>query len=153
MFCVQTLFASYAAGLWVLVLFMIHRGIGSTLQKIMPKLVPRNDKDVDALLNCKLHVNVLIFCIFCIFCIFLNICVRLKENCTGVKEIPLIGQGFQAFIDDLFWFLPLSSKLQADDLRDKMELPEDCWLAKREEVRAEHLLEQAAKDLKQGWKA
>ena len=34
-----------------------------------------------------------------------------------------------------------------------MELPEDCWLTKREEVRAEHLLEQAAKDLKDGWKA
>ena len=34
-----------------------------------------------------------------------------------------------------------------------MELPEDCWIAKREEVRAEHLLEQAAKDLRDGWKA
>ena len=65
----------------------------------------------------------------------------------------MIGQGFQAFIDDLFWFLPFSSKKQADELRDKMELPEDVWIAKREEVRAEHLLEQAAKDLKDGWKA
>jgi hypothetical protein len=35
---------------------MIHRGIGCALQKIMPKLVPRNDKDVDALLDCKLRV-------------------------------------------------------------------------------------------------
>ena len=34
-----------------------------------------------------------------------------------------------------------------------MELQEDCWIAKREEVRAEHLLEEAAKDLKDGWKA
>ena len=34
-----------------------------------------------------------------------------------------------------------------------MELPEDCWIARREEVRAEHLLEEAAKDLKDGWKA
>ena len=34
-----------------------------------------------------------------------------------------------------------------------MELPEDCWLTQREEVRAEHLLEQAAKDLRDGWKA
>ena len=56
-------------------------------------------------------------------------------------------------MDDLFWFLPFSSKSQADELRDRMELPEDCWLTKREEVRAEHLLEQAAKDLKDGWKA
>ena len=54
---------------------MIHRGIGSTLQKLMPKLVPRNDKDVDALLDCKLRVYVLIFCIFCIFCIFYKIFV------------------------------------------------------------------------------
>ena len=83
----------------------------------------------------------------------LNIYVRLKRNGTDVKEIPLIGQGFQAFIDDLFWFLPFSSKSQADELRDKMELPEDVWLTKREEVRAEHLLEQAAKDLRDGWKA
>ena len=83
----------------------------------------------------------------------LNIYVRVKRNGTDVKEIPLIGQGFQAFIDDLFWFLPFSSKSQADELRDRMELPEDCWLTKREEVRAEHLLEQAAKDLRDGWKA
>ena len=34
-----------------------------------------------------------------------------------------------------------------------MELPEDSWIAKRKEVRAEHLLDQAAKDLKDGWKA
>ena len=132
---------------------MIHGSIGYILQKILPKLVPRNDKDVDELLNCKLRVYVLIFCIFCILCIFENICVRLKKNGTDVKEIPLIGQGFQALIDDLFWFLPFSSKTQAEDLRDKMELPEDCWVAKREEVKAEHLLEQAAKDLKDGWKA
>ena len=83
----------------------------------------------------------------------LNIYVRVKRNGTDVKEIPLIGQGFQAFIDDLFWFLPFSSKKQADELRDKMELPEDVWITKREEVRAEHLLEQAAKDLRDGWKA
>ena len=85
--------------------------------------------------------------------IFYNICVRLKKNGTDIKEIPLIGQGFQAFIDDLFWFLPFSSKSQADDVRERMELPEDSWIAKREEVRAEHLLDQAAKDLKDGWKA
>jgi hypothetical protein len=61
--------------------FMIHRGIGVTLQKLMPKLVPRNDKDVDALLDCKLRVYVLIFCIFCIFCIFyLNLCQAQEER-------------------------------------------------------------------------
>ncbi len=36
--------------------FMIHRGIGLSLQKILPKFVLRNDDEVDALLNCKLSV-------------------------------------------------------------------------------------------------
>ncbi len=39
--------------------FMIHRGIGLSLQKILPKFIPRNDEEVDALLNCKLRVYVL----------------------------------------------------------------------------------------------
>ena len=69
--CLRTTQPVY--GFWYF--FMIHRGIGSTLQKLMPKLVPRNDKDVDALLDCKLRVYVLIFCIFCIFCIFYKIFV------------------------------------------------------------------------------
>ncbi len=37
---------------------MIHRAIGSHLQKILPKLVPKTDAEVDALLDCKLRVYV-----------------------------------------------------------------------------------------------
>ena len=38
--------------------FMIHRAIGIHLQKILPKLVPKTDAEVDALLDCKLRVYV-----------------------------------------------------------------------------------------------
>jgi len=37
---------------------MIHRAIGIHLQKILPKLVPKTDAEVDALLDCKLRVYV-----------------------------------------------------------------------------------------------
>jgi hypothetical protein len=57
----QALFARVTAGIWVLVLFhvkfMIRRGIASSPQKIMPKLIPKSDADVDDLLNCKLQVK------------------------------------------------------------------------------------------------
>ena len=36
--------------------YMIHNAIGIELQKILPKFVPRNDKEVDTLLDCKLRV-------------------------------------------------------------------------------------------------
>ena len=45
--------------------------------------------------------------------------VRLKKNGKDSKEISLIGQGFQAYIDHLFWFLPFSSPKQAFDLLAK----------------------------------
>ena len=38
--------------------FMIHRGIGVSLQKILPKMIPRSNAEVDALLDCKLRVYV-----------------------------------------------------------------------------------------------
>jgi hypothetical protein len=37
---------------------MIHRAIGIHLQKILPKLVPNTDAEVDELLDCKLRVYV-----------------------------------------------------------------------------------------------
>ena len=69
--CLRTTQPVY--GFWYY--FMIHRGIGATLQKLMPKLVPRNDKDVDALLDCKLRVYVSYYAYFAyfayfVFCIF-----------------------------------------------------------------------------------
>ena len=36
--------------------FMIHRAIGVSLQRILPKFLPRSDADVDELLSCKLRV-------------------------------------------------------------------------------------------------
>ncbi len=39
--------------------FMIHCAIGIHLQKILPRLVPRTDAEVDVLLDCKFHVYVL----------------------------------------------------------------------------------------------
>lgn len=38
--------------------YMIHRGIGVSLQKILPKMIPRSCADVDALLDCRLRVYV-----------------------------------------------------------------------------------------------
>ena len=145
---------------------MIHRGIGLTLQKILPKFLPRSDDDVDALLDCKLRVYVHRACIFyifykyCIFYIFyifayfnFAMYLRFKRNGKDTKEIPLIGQGFQAYIDHLFWFLPFSNPKQAHEVLAKLELSDELWTSKREEVMAEHSLEQAPTDLRVGWKA
>ena len=67
--CIFCIFLTYTAcrhvlresqpiyGFWYY--FMIHRGIGLSLQKILPRFVPRSDAEVDALLDCKLRVYVL----------------------------------------------------------------------------------------------
>ncbi len=47
---------------WFWYYFMIYRGIGLFLQKILPKFVPRKVEEVDALLNCRLRVYVLHSC-------------------------------------------------------------------------------------------
>ena len=80
-------------------------------------------------------------------------CVRFKRDSMATKEIPLIGTGFQAFINNLFWFLPFSSSKQAFDMLAKKEMSDDNWIVKREEVAAEHQLAKAPADLKLGWKA
>ncbi len=69
------------------------------------------------------------------------------------KEISFIGTGFQAFIDNLFWFLPFSSQKQANNMLANKELSDDYWNMKREEMAAEHMMERAADDLRTGWKA
>jgi hypothetical protein len=48
----------YHDGFWYY--FMIHRAIGIHLQKTLPKLVPKTDAEVDALLECKLRVYVML---------------------------------------------------------------------------------------------
>jgi hypothetical protein len=65
----------------------------------------------------------------------------LKKNSQDSKEIPLIGQGFQAYIDNLFWFLPFSSQLQAYYMLAKKEISDEPWCTKLEELKAEHLNE------------
>ncbi len=55
------------------------------------------------------HVSRLfcIFCIFVIFDIFRCHVFRLKKDGVTSKEVPLIGAGFQSFIDHLFWYLSI----------------------------------------------
>ena len=60
---------------------------------------------------------------------------RLKKNCKDTKEVSLIGQGFQAYIDHIFWFLPFSSRTQAFELLARKEKSDENWVAKREEIK------------------
>ena len=78
---------------------------------------------------------------------------RYKRDGVATKEIPLIGTGFQAYINSLFWYLPFSSPKQAYEMLAKKEMSDENWLTKREELAAEHLMVKAADDLRQGWKA
>ncbi len=76
----------------------------------------------------------------------------------AAKEVPLIGAGFHAFIDHLFWYLSSPSVKQGNSqalLEELEDLTEDDWSIKREElqVRDEHKLEHAVNDLIVGWKA
>ncbi len=80
-------------------------------------------------------------------------CIRLKKNSKYTKEISLIGQGFQAYIDLLFWYLPFSNLKQAHDMLVKKEMSDEPWTIKCDEIKAEHLLELAQADLRMGWKA
>ncbi len=80
-------------------------------------------------------------------------CIRLKKNCKDAKEISLIGKGFQAYTDHLFWYLPFSNQKQAHDMLAKKEMSEEPWTIKCDEIKAEHLLKQAQADLRMGWKA
>ncbi len=70
------------------------------------------------------------------------------------KEVPLIGAGFHASIDHLFWYLPFPSVKQGNSLLEELEdLTKDDWNIKREEIRDEHKLERAPNDLIVAWKA
>jgi hypothetical protein len=80
-------------------------------------------------------------------------CIRLKKNSKDAKEISLIGQGFHAYIDHLFWYQPFTNSKQAHDMLAKKEMSDEPWTIKRDEIKAEHLLERAPVDLRMGWKA
>ena len=79
--------------------------------------------------------------------------VILKRDGETPKEVPLIGNGFLAYIDHLFWFLPFPSTKEAYEMMAKREIPDDHWALKRQEIADEHLLERAPQDLRDGWKA
>ena len=63
-------------------------------------------------------------------------CIRLKKNCKDTKEISLIGHGFQAYLDHLFWYLPFSIQKQAHDMLAKKEMSDEPWTIKRDEIKA-----------------
>jgi hypothetical protein len=67
-------------------------------------------------------------------------CIWLKKNVKDAKEISLIGQGFQAYINQLLWYLPLSNPKQAHEMLAKKEMSDEPWTIKRDEIKAEHLL-------------
>ncbi len=66
--------------------FMIHRAIGIHLQKILPKLVPKTDAELNALLHCKLRVYVAHILQICIFCIFDIFCIFILCMCQAEEE-------------------------------------------------------------------
>ncbi len=68
-------------------------------------------------------------------------CLRLKRNGKDSKEIPLVVQGFQAYINNLFWFLPFSNPEQAYEVLANLEpLSDELWTSKGEEAMSEHYL-------------
>ncbi len=102
-------------GVWYY--FMLHRGISTSLQRVLPKYIPRTEADVDELLGCKVfRYKFFIFSIFFIFFIFWCHVFSLKIDGMTTWEVPLIGAGFHAFIDHLFWYLPFASVKQGNSL-------------------------------------
>ena len=79
---------------------------------------------------------------------------RYKRDGEEAKEIPLIGTGFNSYIDHIFWCLSFSNVKQAYATLDAMEgVTEADWESKRAEIAKELTLERAQKDLSEGWKA
>jgi hypothetical protein len=74
----------------------------------------------------------------------------LKRDGKTAKEILWIGSGFQAYIDNLFWFFPFSRSKQAYYMLAKKEMTDDNWIIQRAEIADEHLLERAPQDLSDG---
>ena len=58
-------------------------------------------------------------------------CIRLKKNGKDAKEISLIGQGFQTYIDHLSWYLPFSNPKQAHAMLAKKEMSDEPCTIKR----------------------
>ncbi len=78
---------------------MIHRAIGIYLQKILPKLVPKTDAEVDALLDCKLRVYVVhILHIWYILHIFILCMCQAEEEYGSEHGSGREGTGATAVI-------------------------------------------------------
>jgi hypothetical protein len=77
--------------------------------------------------------------------------VRLKKDGKTSKEVPLIRSGFNAFIDHMFWYLPLFSVKQAASVLENLDdITAADWDNKRQEIRDNHLLDCASNDLIDG---
>jgi hypothetical protein len=61
------------------------------------------------------------------------VCVRLKKNGKDAKEISLICQGFQGYLEP-----------------EEKEMSDEPWIMKSDEIEAEHLLDRAPDDLRKG---
>ena len=65
----------------------------------------------------------------------------------------VIGTGFQHVIDSYFWYMPFCSVRQCKHVMDIVaKVPEEEWVAKRNEIRDEHNRPGAREDLRQGFK-
>jgi hypothetical protein len=81
-------------------------------------------------------------------------CIRLKKNGKDAKEISQGFQGkFKLTSTTTSWYLPFCNPKQAHDMLAKKEMSDEPWTVKRDEIKAEHLLERALAELRMGWKA
>ena len=77
---------------------------------------------------------------------------RLKKDGKTFKDVPLFGIGMLHMLDQLFWNLPFASPKQATVVREKFNIPEEDWQAKRTELEGEHKADGARDQLLNGWK-
>ena len=91
-----------------------------------------------------LHILHIIYCLV-FFC-------RLKKDRKTFKDVPLFGIGMLHMLDQFFWNLPFASPKQATVVREKFNIPEEDWRAKRTELEEEHKADGARDQLRNGWK-
>ncbi len=65
----------------------------------------------------------------------------------------VLGKGLLDTLDDAFWMLPFSGKKQSQIIRQENDLTEDDWHKRRNQITAEHRLENARDQLRTQWKA
>ena len=65
----------------------------------------------------------------------------------------VFGKGLLDTLDDVFWMLPFSGKKQSQIIRQENDLTDDDWQKRRNQITAEHRLENARDQLMTQWKA